>query len=292
MKTVALFTTVLLLSKQILCFTAYKSSFIPSCSFNTPKKVTAATTTTTLSMKTIAVFGASGLTASECVYQALQAGDTVVGLTRNPNNLKIPQGSGGSSAGEALTNPNLIMIKGDVTKSDDVSKVFEAGPSIDSVIVALGGKTSDVGDTMLTDGTKNIIASMKEKNVKRIAVVTSIGAGDSQNQAPFFFKILMATAMRKIFVDKNNQEQVVQNSGLEYCLVRPGGLSVEPPTGIINVIDGEAGSITRADVAKFCLDAADVDDTDFPYIGKAPCISSVGGTAWVKDRSKAARGEM
>jgi hypothetical protein len=36
----------------------------------------------TLCMKTIAVFGASGLTASECVYQALKEGDNVVGLTR------------------------------------------------------------------------------------------------------------------------------------------------------------------------------------------------------------------
>ena len=35
-----------------------------------------------LSMSTIAVVGASGLTASECVYQALQNGDNVVGLTR------------------------------------------------------------------------------------------------------------------------------------------------------------------------------------------------------------------
>ena len=33
------------------------------------------------------------------------------------------------------------------------------------------------------------IAAMKEKDVKRIAVVTSIGAGDSENQAPFFFKV-------------------------------------------------------------------------------------------------------
>lgn len=65
---------------------------------------------------------------------------------------------------------------------------------------------------------------------------------------------------------------------------------VAAPTGIINVIDGEAGSITRADVAKFCLDAIYMDD--FPYIGKTPCISSVGGTSWQKDRSAAARGEM
>lgn len=166
--------------------------------------------------------------------------------------------------------------------------VFEN--KIDGVIVALGGKTSDVGDTMLTDGTNNIMSAMKDNGVKRIAVVTSIGAGDSKDQAPFAFKVLMMTVMKKIFNDKNNQEKAVQESGLEYCIVRPGGLTIDSPTGVINVIDGEAGSIPRADVAQFCLEA--VKDVDFPYVGKTPCISSVGGTSWTKDRSKAARGEM
>jgi uncharacterized protein YbjT (DUF2867 family) len=236
---------------------------------NVPK-----TTSSALCMKTIAVLGASGLTGSECVYQALKDGDNVIGLTRNPSKLKIPKGSGGANADQPLTDPKLTMIAGDVTKKADVDKVFENG-DIDGVIVALGGKTSEVGETMLTDGTNNIIAAMKDKGVKRLAVVTSIGAGDSENQAPFFFKVLMWTAMKKIFLDKNNQEAAVAKSGLEYCIVRPGGLTVDPPTGVINVIEGEAGSIPRADVAQFCLDAVRVDD--FPYIGKAPCISSVGG---------------
>ena len=56
----------------------------------------------------------------------------------------------------------------------------------------------------------------------------------------------------------------------------------------MNVIDGEAGSIPRADVADFCISA--VKEKDFAYIGKTPCISSVGGTSWVKDRSGKARG--
>lgn len=245
---------------------------------------------------------------------------------RNPSKLVIPKGSGGIDADKPLSDPNLTVFGGDVTKAADVAKVFDAAP-IDGVIVALGGKTSEgksfslftcssfvknssiptnlvdmycfqyfvssqtsVGDTMLTDGTNNIIAAMKDKGVKRIAVVTSIGAGDSKDQAPFAFKILMMTVMKKIFNDKNNQEKAVEQSGLEYCIVRPGGLTVDAPTGVINVIDGEAGSIPRADVAQFCLEA--VKDEDFPYIGKAPCISSLGGTSWTKDRSKAARGEM
>lgn len=116
------------------------------------------------------------------------------------------------------------MIGGDVTKKADVDKVF-AGKKIDGVIVALGGKTAEVGETMLTDGTTNVINAMKENGVKRLSVVTSIGAGDSENQAPFFFKVLMWTAMKKIFVDKNNQEEAVRNSGLDYCIVRPGGLT-------------------------------------------------------------------
>ncbi|CAM9694381.1 unnamed protein product, partial [Hapterophycus canaliculatus] len=76
----------------------------------------------------------------------------------------------------------------------------------------------------------------------------------------------------------------------QFTIVRPGGLTVEPPTGVINVIKGEAGSISRADVADFILGA--VTEKGFPYLKQAPCISSVGGTSWVKDRSGAARGEM
>jgi uncharacterized protein YbjT (DUF2867 family) len=246
-------------------------------------------TSSSLCMKTIAVFGASGLTSSECVYQALKNGDSVIGLTRNPSKLVIPAGSGGDKAGQPLTDAKLIMIQGDVTNPSDVAKVFAAG-TVDGVIVGLGGKTSDVGDTMLTDGTVVVMNEMKKKDVKRLAVITSIGAGDSKDQAPFFFKILMATAMKKIFNDKNNQEEAVKKSGLEYCIIRPGGLTIDAPTGIVNVIDGQAGSIPRADVAEFCLDAITMDD--FPYIGKTPCISSVGGTGWTKDRSKAARGQM
>lgn len=209
-----------------------------------------------------------------------------MGLTRKPSNVVIPKGSGGANAEKIISDPNLTLIGGDVTNAADVAKVFEN--KIDGVVVALGGKTSDVGDTMLTDGTNNIMDAMKANGVKRIAVVTSIGAGDSKDQAPFAFKVLMMTVMKKIFNDKNNQELAVVGSGLEYCIVRPGGLTVDAPTGVINVIDGEAGSIPRADVAQFCLEA--VKDADFPYVGKTPCISSVGGTSWVKDRSGTARG--
>jgi hypothetical protein len=69
-----------------------------------------------------------------------------------------------------------------------------------------------------------------------------------------------------------------------YCIIRPGGLGVGPPTGVVNVKDGYGGSIYRSDLASFCLKA--VTDKNFPYIRKSPCVSSIFGTGWKKDNIK------
>lgn len=155
----------------------------------------------------IAVFGGSGKTGSECVYQSLSAGSKPFILSRDSSKLKIPLGSGGKLGGSPLYDPNLKIVVGDVTDAHAVDRVFENN-KIDGVIVALGGRTSDVGPTMLTDGTTNIINSMKKFGVKRVSIVTSIGVGDSLSQAPLSFRMLIYTVMRKLFKDKHNQEQL------------------------------------------------------------------------------------
>jgi hypothetical protein len=53
---------------------------------------------------------------------------------------------------------------------------------------------------------------------------------------------------------------------------------------VVNVIEGKAGSIQRADVASFLLDAVTI--SDFPYVKKTPCVSSIGGTSWRKEPEK------
>jgi len=239
-----------------------------------------------LTMKTLVVFGGTGQTGREVVYQALQQGHKVVTLARTPSKMLVPARVS-ISGDQPLVDQKLRVVQGDVTSATDVDKCFAAAEDeVAGVVVALGGKTKDVGPTMLTDGTKNIISSLsKLQQGKRIAVVTSIGTGDSERQAPLMFKALMYTVMKSIFNDKNSQEQLFTSpdgpgKDLEFTIVRPGGLGIGPPTGVINVIDGEAGSIQRADVASFCLGA--VFDKEFPYLRKTPCISSSLGVSWKK----------
>merc|ERR1719282_588526 len=242
-------------------------------------------------VSSIAVFGASGGTGSEAVLQALERGEDVTCLVRDRSKLKAPRSAAGFSAGAPFVSDKLSVKQGSVTNKADVDAVFE-GQGVTGVVVALGGKTKDVGPTMLQDGTANIIAACKANGVKRISVVTTIGAGDSMDQAPWAFRLLMMTVMSSIMADKNKQEDLFMKPGspgaeLEFCLVRPGGLKSDPPNGIVNVISGEAGAISRADVASFCLDA--VLEPDFKYLKQAPCISSNKGSGFdsvLKDKTK------
>ena len=229
-----------------------------------------------LSAKTIAVFGSTGGVGLEAIYQSLGRGDTVRALARTPANVIVPPGSGGvSKEGRPLTSPALTVVQGDVTRYEDVAKVMHGG--VDCVVVALGGRTTEVGTTMLTDGTRNIIKAMKEVGrTCKVSVVTSIGAGESYDQAPFLFKVVMWTALKDAFVDKNKQESLFLDPGapgndLDFVIVRPGGLTNSAPSGQIKILPRteQAGSIARADVAAFCLSALEGD----AYVRSAVCIS-------------------
>merc|ERR1719506_1472240 len=178
------------------------------------------------------------------------------------------------------TNDNMYRTEGSALNRADVDDVFE-GKDITGVVIALGGKTREVGVTLCQDGTAHILAACKAHGVKRVSVVTTVGAGDTMDQAPWTFKLLMKTMMQKIIDDKNAQEALFlegPGADLDYCLLRPGGLKFGPPTGIVNVIDGEAGAINRADVAAFCLDA--VLEPDFEHLRRAVCMSSDMGAGF------------
>ena len=46
--------------------------------------------------------------------------------------------------------------------------ISAAGSELTGAVVALGGKTKDVGPTMLTDGTNNVISAMKRLSKAKV----------------------------------------------------------------------------------------------------------------------------
>lgn len=204
----------------------------------------------------IAVFGATGKTGLEIVKQSLSKGDVVTAFVRDPLKLE-------------LEHENLKVIQGDIF---DVASVSQAIQGQDAVICALG--SSDLKKTTVrTEGTKNIIQSMKEKQVKRLVIISAMGVGESWDTLSMFNKFFFATLLKSSRVDHEAQESAVKESGLDWTIIRPSGLVDNTRTGVYDFgenIPAKTSKIARADVADLILKELEQNTN----IGKALTISN------------------
>jgi hypothetical protein len=111
------------------------------------------------------VFGGTGGTGCEIVAQALGQGHVVTAFVRNP-------------AALTTKHENLKLAKGDIL---DYPSVEAAVRRQDAVLSALGVRKLRK-NTILSDGTKNIIRAMEQHGVKRFVCESSLGVGDSKEQ--------------------------------------------------------------------------------------------------------------
>ncbi|MEO8084173.1 MAG: NAD(P)-binding oxidoreductase [Ardenticatenales bacterium] len=202
----------------------------------------------------IALFGATGGTGQQIAVQARAAGHSVTALVRDPSRLE-PVERGAASTGAAMT-----IVAGDVLDPGAVAQIV-AG--VDAVLVALGTTKRNPPD-IVSSGTAVIIDAMKAAGIKRLIVVSSLGVGDSWNEVPWLFKLARATFLRTVMADKAIQEQLVRESGLEWTILRPGGLTNGPLTDRTDLgtqAPVMAGRISRADVAAMALRVAGAQGT-------------------------------
>jgi len=194
----------------------------------------------------------------ELVEQALEAGHLVTAFARSPAAVKIKH-------------TNLKVQQGDIV---DYSSVEAAVQGQDGVLSALGVRQLGK-NTILSDGTRNLIQAMEKLGVKRLIVESSLGVGDSRGQlGPMHNWFVMPVLLRNIFADKETQESLIQASRLDWVIVRPAILTNGPRTGRYKAGFGPNNQsikrkISRADAAEFMLKQL-ADDT---YLHKTPGLS-------------------
>ena len=205
----------------------------------------------------LAIFGATGKTGIELVKQALEQGHAVTAFVRDPARL-------------AIEDENLTLVTGDVF---DPASVAQAIQGQDAVICALGAGSDLKKTTVRTTGTINIISGMQKNNVKRLMVVTAMGVGESWDTLSLFNKFFFATLLKSSREDHETQEAAVKESGLDWTIIRPSGLTDTPRTGVYEVgenIPAETSKIARADVADLILKELEQNT----LIGKAVTITN------------------
>ena len=204
------------------------------------------------------IIGASRGIGLDLLEQALSAGHEVTALVRNPQSL-------------AVSHENLRVVKGDILDKGSIEKALTGQ---DAVCVIIGIKVTRKPVSIFSKGTKAVVEAMKNSSCRRLICVTGIGAGDSRGHGGFLYDhVFNPIFLRTIYEDKDRQEKIVRESGLDWVIVRPGFLTNGPRTGkyraLVDLKGVKAGKISRQDVADFILREA----TEMKYKGQTPLLT-------------------
>ncbi|HVW47521.1 MAG TPA: SDR family oxidoreductase [Solirubrobacterales bacterium] len=202
-------------------------------------------------MSTVAIAGGHGKIALILGRLLSERGDTVRGLIRNPDQADDLRAAG--------VEPVVCDLEGD-------GDVAAAVRGADAVVFAAGagpGSGEARKSTMDLGGAVKLIEAAKAEGISRYLMVSSMGA----DEAPAAGGDVFGAYLRA----KGAADEALRESGLDYTIVRPGGLTDDPPTGLVTIAaDTPRGQIPRADVATVllaCLDTPSTIGQSFDVIG-------------------------
>ncbi len=203
----------------------------------------------------LAIFGGTGGTGLELTRQALEHGHNVRVLVRNPN--RMP-----------LVNPNMRLVLGNVLDQESVTKTVLG---TDAVLSCLGQRNLWKNTHVVSDGTRMLMAVMRQHGVRRLVVESAFGAGESLVYANLIARLVFATLLWAPYEDKNLMEPEVKSSGLEWTILRPTRLTDGPLTGRYTMSAGRpaVSSVSRADVAAAMLRAVE----ERLWVGEAQTVT-------------------
>ena len=175
---------------------------------------------------------------------------------------------------------NVSFVNGDATFLDDVKKNINNSNVVISTINVMRkniipwSKITN-SKTTISDSAKNLIYACKTKKISRIIVISAWGANEGRNQLPLGFKSLIKYSnLRYPYEDHERQEKMVENSGLNWTIIRPVGLTNFQITNRIKTYVDDYPKyrlfVSRKSVAKFVFEI--INNKEF--FGKKVIISN------------------
>lgn len=191
----------------------------------------------------IVTAGGHGQIARQFGRLVAQAGHDPVGIVRNPEHIPDLQADGVEAALLDLESATVEELT-DLVRGADVV-VFAAGGGADGN--AARKETVDKGAAvMLAD-------AAAAAGVRRYLMVSSMGTGDADPDSDDVFQVYLRA--------KRDADEHLRSSGLDWTIVKPGRLTDDVPTGLVQVGRLDRGSVTRGDVAHVLAELVEADNT-------------------------------
>ncbi|MGB3799449.1 MAG: SDR family oxidoreductase [Lewinella sp.] len=132
---------------------------------------------------------------------------------------------------------------------DGVDDLAAQMKGVDAIVFTAGSGGSTGPDKTLTidlDGAVKSMEAAEKAGIRRFVIVSAIGTGDRTTWTN--------PDMKPYYVAKHYADRMLQQSELDYTILRPGALKDESGTGKINVDSPmDTKHVPRADVAEVIL---------------------------------------
>jgi putative NADH-flavin reductase len=192
----------------------------------------------------VVIFGSTGGTGKQLIARGLERGHHVVAVARRPESITVKH-------------ERLTVMKGDVL---DAASVAAAVQGADAVISAIGPADNKTPGTLMSDGTRNMLAGCATAGAKRFIFESGLMVGDGRGLS-FFGRSAVAFfgwLNSKLRDDKRIAEAAITASGLDWVIVRPPVLAEGAPTGkfvcAVDAAISPAKKLSFPDVADCLLD--------------------------------------
>ena len=180
----------------------------------------------------IAIAGGHGHIALQLEKLLSDAGHQAIALIRNPEHASDVLVAGGIPVQidlEAVDAPTLAL---DLRGIDAVVFAAGAGP----------GSTAERKLTVDRDGAILLADAAEQAGIRRYVLISAMSADDFDPDSDDVFQVYLKA--------KSEADANVRARDLDWTIVRPGGLTDDPPTGKVQLATTTGrGSIPRADVA-------------------------------------------
>ncbi len=184
-------------------------------------------------MSRIAIVGGHGKIARLLIPQLVDAGHHPVALVRNPDYREELEGLGAEVGFLDLENDTVETFTAAFDGADAI--VFAAGGGADGNIERK--KTVDLG------GSVKSITGAIDAGVRRFVQISAIGVDNPVPDDAEDSWVAYVAA-------KRDADIALRDSGLDWTIIRPGGLTDDDPTGQVELAETvDRGQIPRADVA-------------------------------------------
>jgi uncharacterized protein YbjT (DUF2867 family) len=213
----------------------------------------------------ICVIGANGKTGTRCVQACLDRSIPVIATSRT--GVFLNSASAESPVVVMTDSPLFSQAVCDVTQPSTIAAAISNSRAV--IFAASASKQGGTAAAVDNEGLVNVAAACIAAQVPHLVIVSSGGVSKPDSPVYKFLnifggimeqKIRGEDAVRALYSEiNNNNENSNKDVLLTYTIVRPGGLTEEPPAGVtsleLNQGDVVSGRISRADVAALCIES-------------------------------------